>query len=792
MATGLHEANTLPDADYSIPHRHPPPIPPPSAPPPSMPPPAIPNENANSRLGRQHQRDVSGESTEEGSGRRRGSFGFLRRSSSANRTGGPATRIAQAHREAAIAAAEGRQSEDFNDGDNNKNNNSNNNTSSSGLGLGNGIKMLRKHSKAKAAQAEQERQAKAQEAAARPIPRLPSQLLPNVQAGMAGDEQRPDSVAIFSGHGQGHGNAQHSHPPQYPNPNSNFSRPVAAMPPSNQNKYSSPATGSSSSYGARSSPMPGNAFAAAQQSSSMSSVTNGVGYVPDSDRLESMTNRGRYSIGSASTPVNVNSPRRVRRRKDPTPFNVLVLGAKNSGKTSFISFLQHTLSLPAHKQASVPETRQEGGGKGKSTSFSSTYIETEMNGERVGLTLWDSAGLEKNIVDLQLREVTAFIEAKFEDTFTEEQKVNRSPGAKDTHIHCVFLVLDPVRLDGTVAVESAGHKDGPSLTNIGCLDDDFDLQVMRALWGKTTVIPVVSKADTLTIPHLSFLKRAVWQSMQDSNINPLEALDLELDSDEDTDEDAGASDSEISLSGERAVRSPSVNRTDDSIIDNLVDRSSSDSETRSSSPPHPAAPTPRRPAHARQTSRISNLSNPILPDSEEPFLPFSMLSPDPYDLPPYTTPPSNPSTPLGRRFPWGTADPLNPAHCDFPRLRESIFTDWRAELREASRDKWYEQWRTTRLKNIPGSRQRIRGGVTPVAAVPKEGRGSPSAGRNGGVNGSQNGAGSSYGVGRSASVAATSSSNGFSQVGMAVTTPGDMRESTRMVSAGSGRGEVGR
>lgn len=140
--------------------------------------------------------------------------------------------------------------------------------------------------------------------------------------------------------------------------------------------------------------------------------------------------------------------------------SVLVVGAKNSGKTSLISFLRHSLALPATKQATAnssspngPETSQPSTTYSASkSSFTSHYLETEMDGERVGLTLWDSAGLEKNIVDLQLREMAAFVESKFEETFVEEQKVMRSPGVKDSHIHCVFLVLDPVRLDANVQV----------------------------------------------------------------------------------------------------------------------------------------------------------------------------------------------------------------------------------------------------------------------------------------------------------------------------------------------------
>jgi septin family protein len=123
-----------------------------------------------------------------------------------------------------------------------------------------------------------------------------------------------------------------------------------------------------------------------------------------------------------------------------------VIGAKSSGKTSFISFLKHSLSLPPGKQPHGHEPDPEELNAGlTSSSFTSAYLESEIDGERIGLTLWDSKGLEKNVVDLQCRELAAFVESKFEETFAEEQKVMRTPGVKDTHIHCVFLMLDPVR-----------------------------------------------------------------------------------------------------------------------------------------------------------------------------------------------------------------------------------------------------------------------------------------------------------------------------------------------------------
>jgi hypothetical protein len=54
--------------------------------------------------------------------------------------------------------------------------------------------------------------------------------------------------------------------------------------------------------------------------SSPSQQKNGE-YVDPYARTESMTHRGRYSYASSAISTSgINSPRRVRRRKDPTPF----------------------------------------------------------------------------------------------------------------------------------------------------------------------------------------------------------------------------------------------------------------------------------------------------------------------------------------------------------------------------------------------------------------------------------------------------------------------------------------
>ncbi|KKK18483.1 hypothetical protein ARAM_001897 [Aspergillus rambellii] len=402
-------------------------------------------------------------------------------------------------------------------------------------------------------------------------------------------------------------------------------------------------------------------------------------------RTESMTHRGRYSYASSAVST-VNNPRRLRRRKDPTPYNILVIGARNSGKTSFLNFLRKSLALPPHKHPGrspeeVEYERQSPANEG----YTSHYLETEIDGERVGLTLWDSQGLEKNIVDIQLRGVTGFLESKFEETLNEEMKVIRSPGVRDTHIHCTFLILDPSRLTENITAAERAAQGTPRASDshvLGVLDESLDIQVLRTVIGKTTVVPVISKADTITTAHMAYLRKAVWASLKKANIDPLEILTLEEQEEYTSSESEYEEETPVAEDGSKGKEGSESTTSDDN--------------------PAPSK-TPRSPSERSESTRQSNGSPAALPP-----LPFSILSPDPYSL-------ENENEPVGRKFPWGFADPYNPEHCDFLKLKDSVFSDWRSELREASRVIWYERWRTSRLHRhdlATSTKQRTFGGRT--------------------------------------------------------------------------------
>lgn len=380
------------------------------------------------------------------------------------------------------------------------------------------------------------------------------------------------------------------------------------------------------------------------------------------------------------------------RRFTLTPNSILVLGTKGSGKSSFIEFLRTALALPVRKRPHTPSPPPSA--VAEDSPFTSQYLETEVDGERVGVTLWDSEGLEKNIVDFQLPIVTSFLESKFEDTFGEEQKVIRAPGVSDTHIHCVFLILDPARLDANIT--EARKKS--NVINVGSaifggLDESLDLNVLRELQTRTTVVPIISKADTITGAHMRHLKKMVWDTIKRAKLDPLEALNLDEFGDDDTDRLDERDEDEYAHSSDNEGKADVLNK--------ILGRSSSEAarsiaSSRSSAASHspPSSPPNVRRNHSRKPSAISASIH--KEDAETPFLPLSIISPDPYE----------PDV-IGRKFPWGFADPYNAEHCDFVRLRESVFSEWRSELREASREQWYEGWRTNRLQKSNNPRRRI-------------------------------------------------------------------------------------
>lgn len=92
-------------------------------------------------------------------------------------------------------------------------------------------------------------------------------------------------------------------------------------------------------------------------------------------------------------------------------------------------------------------------------------------------------------------------------------------------------------------------------------------------------------------------------------------------------------------------------------------------------------------------------------------LPLSILSPDYSGMAAAERKEGAAAQVVGREYPWGVADALNPHHCDYVKLRELVFVDWRRELKglpfigpslmeDYSRQVLYEHWRSNLMRSL--------------------------------------------------------------------------------------------
>jgi septin family protein len=188
----------------------------------------------------------------------------------------------------------------------------------------------------------------------------------------------------------------------------------------------------------------------------------------------------------------------------------------------------------------------------------------------------------------------------------QETKVQRSQKHLDTHIHCALYMIDPTSPHYHYSL------------NHGL--DALDIHILSRLSRITTVIPIISKADTCTTTRMNSLKSLIAQNIRQQSLRLTSFLSegdaySEADSEEMDEENEG----------------DSMDLGDD------------------------------------------------LP------LPLSILSPDYAEMP---TEKKEEGMQHVRHYPWGFADALNPLHCDYVKLRELIFVDWRRELKGRSLMKW--------------------------------------------------------------------------------------------------------
>ncbi|KAG1809011.1 Septin-domain-containing protein [Suillus variegatus] len=248
-----------------------------------------------------------------------------------------------------------------------------------------------------------------------------------------------------------------------------------------------------------------------------------------------------------SSTVPVLSPRRSHRKNRASPaFNLMVVGARGTGKTSFLRLLLETadISPNATEDQRVGLDRFLNGSLKHTQQINTARVEIcESRYDRVLLTVIDTPGLDFSDghelrVERQVSGMIKYLDAQFADTMNEESKVVRQSKG-DQHVHlCIFMIDPSSILSPSPRIQSpmsgrARSDTTVSRTTVGDIQEaiynqeysrDFamspaELRVIRRLSARVNMLPVIAHADSLTDDTLSLVKAAIHRDLESAGLD---------------------------------------------------------------------------------------------------------------------------------------------------------------------------------------------------------------------------------------------------------------------------------
>lgn len=213
------------------------------------------------------------------------------------------------------------------------------------------------------------------------------------------------------------------------------------------------------------------------------------------------TPRSGDCIGFATLPEQIHR-KSVKRGFD---FTLMVVGESGLGKSTMIDSL-FLAELYSERRVPAVEDRIE-----KTVKIEKKMLEIEEQGVKLRLTIVDTPGFGDAVNNnCCWQPVTDYIESQFEQFFKDESGLNRR-NIQDNRVHCCLYFISPI-----------GHGLRP-----------IDVEFMKRLHDKVNIIPVISKADTLTPVEIQTLKRRVLEQIAANQIKIYEFPETDPDEDED-------------------------------------------------------------------------------------------------------------------------------------------------------------------------------------------------------------------------------------------------------------------
>eukprot|EP00096_Caligus_rogercresseyi_P006709 TRINITY_DN2344_c0_g1_i13.p1 TRINITY_DN2344_c0_g1~~TRINITY_DN2344_c0_g1_i13.p1 ORF type:complete len:369 (-),score=155.62 TRINITY_DN2344_c0_g1_i13:1236-2342(-) len=202
-----------------------------------------------------------------------------------------------------------------------------------------------------------------------------------------------------------------------------------------------------------------------------------------------------------------NLPNQVHRKsvKKGFEFTLMVVGESGLGKSTLINSLFLTDLYPDRLIPSAGDKIR------KTVKLDASTVEIEERGVKLRLTVVDTPGFGDAIDNSDcFHQIIRYIDDQFERYLQDENGLNRK-NIIDNRVHCCFYFINPY-----------GHGLKP-----------LDIDVMKQLSDKVSIVPVIAKADCLTKKEISALKQKVLQEIQENDIKIYSLPECDSDEDED-------------------------------------------------------------------------------------------------------------------------------------------------------------------------------------------------------------------------------------------------------------------
>ncbi|XP_014674467.1 PREDICTED: septin-2B-like [Priapulus caudatus] len=217
-----------------------------------------------------------------------------------------------------------------------------------------------------------------------------------------------------------------------------------------------------------------------------------------------------YKFVNPETPGYVgfaNLPNQVHRKsvKRGFEFTLMVVGESGLGKSTLINSLFLTDLYPERHIPDASEKIEQ------TVKIEASTVEIEERGVKLRLTVVDTPGFADSITSQNCIEpIIEYIDQQYERYLQDESGLNRRH-ILDNRVHCCFYFISP-----------SGHGLRP-----------LDVEFMKKLHHKVNIVPVIGKADMLTMTEVKKIKRKILDQVDEAGIQIYRMPDCDADEDED-------------------------------------------------------------------------------------------------------------------------------------------------------------------------------------------------------------------------------------------------------------------